>query len=81
MGLGFGALIHQELLGPGETGHWAAVALFVTLPLIGLRVAAGRACVLCSRRCACGTSASACCLFRCRSSPADLWATSSYAPA
>ncbi|QTC92002.1 CPBP family intramembrane glutamic endopeptidase [Brevundimonas goettingensis] len=39
--LGFAALVFQGLIWPTEAGRWAAVALFVGLPLAGLRIAAG----------------------------------------
>lgn len=40
--LGFAALITQPSPWPGPTGRWIGVILFVALPLIGLRIAAGR---------------------------------------
>lgn len=40
--LGFAALITPIVPWQGQAAHWTAVILFVALPLIGLRVAAGR---------------------------------------
>lgn len=39
---GFVALVGVQQLWPGDPGRWTGVALFVALPLLGLRLAAGR---------------------------------------
>lgn len=39
--LGFAALVGLGLVVPGQAGRWGAVILFVGLPLVGLRIAAG----------------------------------------
>ncbi|MBU1377205.1 MAG: CPBP family intramembrane metalloprotease [Alphaproteobacteria bacterium] len=40
--IGFTALLGVPLLWPGPWGRWVSIALFVGLPLVGLRLAAGR---------------------------------------